>query len=418
MECKRMSVNSGTLPNFLRGVQIVGPAHVEMQKYREKHASLAVSSEPTKCEVNVYKSPTLLASKDVKSAYQRNDFAAIKNFEKKAQDDLQAVYQNIADNKENAWTKLKSEDGTEFYASWSKTGMVWTQTINTINTSKDTKQCVVQFGTYSQSTSILGVSEYNLTIPVMVTEGAIALIVALGVSGIVAQGLGFAVAAFSLLLANAAAALGFASFSFVVPVAGLFIVATALVFAIVFIGLVYLWNFLNRKYTIRLQIFNWDNNDWSANGQYISNAKFCGVDDDPKKLNFTLPKLIKPDDVVTPPGFTPVVAMDSVCFYATMIWENDNTFMEGCSMAVKMQKNENEGFMWAFSCPRFTDNQQAADDGLKDPEYYRNHCTWNKSPLKFSITSSNIPVYFALSALHGASDGLYDIMININDPLV
>jgi hypothetical protein len=130
--------------------------------------------------------------------------------------------------------------------------------------------------------------------------------------------------------------------------------------------------------------------------------------------------MVKPGDVVVPPGFQPVEALDSVCYYAVIVWENDNTFMEGCSMAIKMKKNnDSEGFMWAFDCPRFSDNQQAGDNGLYDPEYYRTNCSWNDNPKSFQIksTSANIPVSFALDALNGASDGLYNINIHINKAL-
>lgn len=406
-----MSVNLGSLPSFFRDVQVVGPAHLELQKYREIHANLAVSSAPTNCEISAVNSPMLLASKKVKDAYKRNDFAAIKNFQTQAQRDLQAVYDNVSKNGAQAWTKVK-KDGKEFYMSWSNTGCMWSQIVSTSTSDGVTKQFVVQIGTYSASTSILGLHAYNLTLPTVVVESVIALIVARAVSGIIADGLAFGIARFGLLLAEAAAAAGFESFSFSIPVRAVAGVASCLVFAVVFIGLAYLWNWLNRKYTIRLQVFNWDDtNSWSVNGQYTSNAKICG---DNQELKFTLPKMVKPYDVVTPPGFNPVEVLDSVCYYAVIIWENDNTFAKGCSMAIQMQKDETEGFMWAFKCPRFSDNQQAGDDGKRNPYDYLNNCHWNEHPLGFKTqTSSGIPVNFALDALSGASDGLYNINIHI-----
>lgn len=191
--------------------------------------------------------------------------------------------------------------------------------------------------------------------------------------------------------------------------------ATCLVFAVVFIGLAYLWGWLNRKYTIRLQVFNWDDkSDWNMNGQYMSNAKIAGED---RKLEFTIPKMLAPGDVVVPPGFNPVEVLDSVCSYAVIVWENDNTFMEGCSMAVRMQRaQQKDGFMWAFDCPRWSNNQQAGSNGMMDPKAYRNQAPWSSTPKNFSITStsSNVPVNFAVDALSGADDGLYNVIININ----
>ncbi|WP_291574588.1 hypothetical protein [Clostridium sp. UBA4548] len=359
----------------------------------------------------------MLSPKEVKRAYQHNDFKTTKDLEKKANADLEAVYYNISHNGAKAWTKVRGKDNKEFYVSWSKTGSIWAQTISSTSSSNDgTKQCVVQIGSYSPSASILGIHTYNLTLPVLVGETVAAFIVARAISGIVAEGIGFVFARFALLLAQAAAEIGLASFSFTVPLAAVSAVASCLVFAVVFIGLAYLWNWLNRKYTIRLQIFNWDDkNSWSADGQYLSNAKFCG---EKKDLNFTLPKMIKPDDVVMPPGFNPIHVLDSVCYYAALIWENDQTFAEGCSMAIRMKKNEQEGFMWAFDCPRFTDNKQAADYVITDPKAYRDHCNWSAHPLGFDIaTHSGNPVSFALDALSGASDNLYNININIGIPI-
>ncbi|MCC4770493.1 hypothetical protein FXV91_09930 [Methanosarcina sp. DH2] len=406
-----------SLPSFFRDVQVIGPAHLELQKYRAKYSKLDISSKPTNCEVRADKSPMLLVPKEVREAYQRNDFAAIKKFETQSQEDLQAVYDNVSKNGEKAWTKVK-KDGKEFYMSWSDKGSMWAYTVSTSTSDDVTQQALVQIGTYSKSTSVLGLQSYNLTLPTVVAESLIALIVARAVSGIIAEGLGFAIASFSLLLAQAAAAAGFESFSFAIPVALVSTVASCLVFAVVFIGLAYLWNWLNRKYTIRLQVFNWDyTNDWSVNGQYLSNATICGGNGDNKVLNFTLPKMVKPGDVVTPPGFDPVEALDSVCYYGVIIWENDNTFAQGCSMAIPIEKNKNEGFMWAFDCPRFSSNQQAAENGIKDPKIYRDTCHWNEQPLGFKITSSKIPVSFALDALSGASDGLYNINIHIGELL-
>ena len=407
-------VNPEALPSFFRDVEIVGSAHLELPKYREFYALADVSTSPQNCQVSSESSPILLASKTVKEVYQSNDFAKIKELEAKAQKDLGAVYTNVATNKEKAWTKVK-KDNKEFYMSWSQTGSMWAYTESNSSADGTTYQAVVQIGTYSSSSQIVGIQTYNLTLPTLLVESVIAYILARAVSSIIADGLGFLFTRFAIYLAEAAAEAGLEAFSFTISAATLSSVATCLVFAIVFIGLAYLWNWLNRKYTIRLQIYNWDDtNSWKATGRpYLSNAKIAGDD---QKFDFTLPKMVKPGGVVTPPGFDPVETLDSVCYYAVVVWENDNTFLEGCSMAIGMQKEGiNEGFMWAFDCPRFSNNQQGADDGLQDPKTYRNKNPWNQKPLGFQIqsTSTKIPVSFALDALSGASDSLYNINIHI-----
>ncbi|WP_349671569.1 hypothetical protein [Lacrimispora sp.] len=408
-----MTFNSEALPSFFRDVEIIGPADLELPKYRLAHARLNFGASPKTAEISAKSSPFLLMTKSVREIYKNNDFATIKNIEKNANDDLRSVYTNISNNGDKAWTKVK-KNGKEFYMSWSNNGSIWAYTENMTVLNNATLNAQVQIGTYSKSNSILGIHTYTLSIPAVIAESAIAYIVARAVSGIIAEGLGFAIATFSLLLAQAASKVGLTGFSFAIRSSVVSAISSNLVFAIVFIGLQYLWNWLNRKYTIRLQIFNWDDkNSWKVNGQYLSNAKICG---DNQELNFELPKMLKPGEAVTPPGFDPVEVLDTVCYYAIVVWENDNTFLQGCDMAIQVQKNDTEGFMWAFSCPRFTNNKQAANNGLEDPKAYLAQANWNSEPLGFRIrsTSRNNPVIFALDALSGAPDNLYNINIHIN----
>ncbi|MGC6176274.1 hypothetical protein [Lacrimispora sp. 38-1] len=405
--------NPEALPSFFRDVEIIGPADLELPKYCLAHSRLNAGSSSKTIEITTKGSPVLFMTKSVREIYENNDFATIKNLEKNANDDLRSVYTNISSNGDKAWTKVRKND-REFYMSWSNNGSIWAYTENMTALNDTTLNAQVQIGTYSKSNSILGIHTYNLSIPVMIAESAIAYIVARAVSGIIAEGLGFTIATFSLLLAQAASRVGLTGFSFFIPSAVVSAISSVLVFAIVFIGLQYLWNWLNRKYTIRLQIFNWDDkNSWKVNGQYLSNAKICG---DNQELNFELPKMLKPGEAVTPPGFDPVEVLDSVCYYAIVVWENDNTFLQVCDMAIQVQKNDTEGFMWAFSCPRFTNNKQAANNGLEDPKAYLDGVHWNSEPLGFRIrsTSGKNPVIFALDALSGAPDDLYNINIHIN----
>ena len=406
------------LPDFFKDVEIVGSADHEVEKYKTQHSALMMTNAKTNVDVKAVSSPVLLASKSVRQAYQSNNFSQIKKMEQDAQNDLDAIYTNVSTKGKSAWTKVKKDNKT-FYMAWSKTGSMWAYT-DSIEQSNDESgntsyQAIVQVGSYTQTGKIAGIHTYNLTLPTLLAESVIAYIVARAVSGVIAEGLGFLVANFAMYLAEAAAEVGLESFAFFVSEAALATVASCLVFAVVFIGLAYLWNWLNRKYTIRLQIFNWDNeHDWNADGQYMSNAKIAGKSND---FTFTIPKEVEPGTVVTPPGFDPVEPLDAVCYYAVVVWENDNTFMEGCSMAIKMQREHTaEGFMWAFDCPRFSDNKQAASNGTSDPKSYLSSVHWNNSPKNFSInsTSNNTPVNFALDALSGASDNLYNILINID----
>lgn len=409
------TINPEVLPEFFRNVKIVGSSESQIPKYREMHTDL-MATLPTKvdCPVTLHKPPMLLATDEVKQTYQNSNFGAIKSLETKAQDDLKAVYSNVAQKKGKAWSLVESE-GKQFYMTWSDTGSMWAYTEQA--PTKTSLEAVVQIGTYSASTKIVGIHSYNLTVPAIVTEAVIALIVAVAVSGIVADGLAFAVTALALYMCEAAAAMGLESFSFTISAAALGGIAFALVFVVVFIGLTFLWNWINREYTIRLQVFNWDeNNDYTCQRYYGSNTKIPGQDQD--TVSFKLPAMVPANSVVTPPGFIPVKTLNNVCYYAIVIWKNDNTILEGLSMSLAIQQGNtgDNGITWAFDCPRFGDNKQGAVGGsLRDPKSFLDNAPWNSNPKSFSITApSGVPVSVTLDSLSGADNDLYNTIININ----
>ena len=407
------------LPSFIKNVEIIGRADEEAKKFRKLNT--AQNALPISCEIGANSTPNIITTNAVKQIYQKNDFGKIAQLEKQAQQDLQNIYSNIADHKENAWVKVKAiVDGQEkeVYMTWSANACMWIyqKDSRTDNSGDDTKYINdVQVGTYSKSTSIMGIHTYNLTLTSMVAEAAICFMVTKALSGIISDGIGFLVARLAPYILEAAVDLGFEAFSCTVLATALSTVACCLVFVVVFIGLSFLWDWLNRKYTIRLQIYNWDkDNAWCVGKQYTDNAKIAGDNSQQDIQNIHIQKLEDPD---FPPFIQPVEVLDTVCHYAVIIWENDNTFMEGCSMALQLKKEDkNEGFMWAFDCPRFSDNKNKGIDGLMDPKDYFKKDNWNSSPKGFSInsTSDNIPISFALDALSGADDNLYNINIHIN----
>lgn len=414
------SIPMDVLPPFLRDVEIVENAAVEIMNRKKVNA--VMKGQEIKSEIKVSQTPILMTSKEVKKAYIQNDFKKIKELEQKAQKDLQPIYENISKNGAKAWTKVRS-GGKEFYMSWSNSGCMWVYTseMKKISSGQNdfSYQVEAQVGTYSKSGSILGLHSYNLSLTSVLVEAVISYIIAKALSQIIAEGLGFLVANFATYICTAAAEMGIEAFSCTVATTALSAVATCLVFAVVFIGLTYLWDWLNRKYTIRLQIFNWDGeHDWKVVQEVRSNAKISG--EDKEEVKFSLDRMKNAGEEVLPPGFADIEILDSVCCYGVVVWENDNTFMEGCSMALKVQKGDTqEGFMWAFDCPRFSDNKHAGDNGLQDAAAYLKNCKWKSTPKGFEIaaTNSKIPVSFALDALSGAKDNLYNINIHINKKL-
>lgn len=407
------------LPSFFKDVEIVGSAQDDFLKYQLDNQSTVLKDTKDEIVLGVQNTPRLVTSDRVKSLYVNNDFKAIQNLQKEAQKDIGPIHENIKLHKEKAWTRVRGKDGKEFYLSYSKKGSMWVfpEEMRTMTDAEGnvTYQCVMQIGSYTATGNIVGIHSYNFSYKSILPIMAIALIVAVALAAILFQALAFAVTALSLVLATAASALGFASFSFTIGPVGLFVLAATVIFIIVFIGLMALWNFINRKYTIRLQVYNWDKNyDWKIVDDFKSNSITPSTKD---PILIDIPKF--DPEVIYPPGFDPVEPIDQICHYAVIIWENDNTFLEGCSMALRFKRGDNPdyGFMWAFSCPRFKDNQQAATNQLTTAKNYREkEVKWNKDPLGFTIYAgddqkSNIK--FGLSALSGADDDLYTININI-----
>lgn len=413
------SIPLGALPSFFKDTQIVCSAREDFQAGQRKKALKALPSanENIQCNLIQVSSPVLRMDNNTRNIYQSNNFSKIKELEKKMDQDLKPIYDNIRINNENAWTKVQSQ-GQEFYMCWSNSGSMWAYT-PTIEKSQDgtTFQACVQVGTYSQSSGLLSGHSYTFSISSLIEEAVISAIVAYALSKAIKYGVEFLISRFAADIATAAAKLGFQNFSCTIlskVVAG---VACCIVTVIITIALHYLWEWLNRHYTICLRIYNWDpQNNWETSAKYLDNAVISGGAEGDTEL-FTIPKMIDAGSSVTPPGFAPVTTLDNICYYGAIIWENDKQFMQGCSMALSIKKSgSEEGFMWAFDCPRLADNRHAAKNGIEDPKNYLNNCQWNDSPKDFRITatSQNIPVTFGLNALSGAEDNLYNIQIQIN----
>lgn len=407
------SIPITALPSFFKDIEIVD---TDCVKNCQLLVSEGLKQQRIDSELYTEQTPMLFCNNKVKKIYQSNNFAKIKKLEQQAQADLQPIYDNLKRSSDDAWTKVRVS-GEEFYMVWSDRASMWVRPID-VKYAEDNQKYQMSFevGTYSESTSVLGIQTYNFSVSVVLPAVVLALVLALALGELMATGLAFTVATFSLILLNVTSRLGIGAFSCMVPATAVSMVSVALVFVVAFIGIMYLLSWLNRKYTIRLQVFNWDEtSDWEINRAYHDNAVIAGSSDKEIK-NLVLRKKIEPSSTVFPPGFQPVEVLDSVCYYGTMIWENDNTFMEGCSMALAIQKqNTNQGFMWAFSCPRFGDNKQAARNGISDPKTYLEDVTWNNNPKDFSITTTdaNITIQCAMDFLSGADDNFYNINIHI-----
>ncbi|KAF2068520.1 hypothetical protein CYY_010155 [Polysphondylium violaceum] len=424
------------MPSILKGLQVLGTGTDEVKKLREFHASdklakkaagdFTTYASSTPVQIVPVSAPIFMTTSAIKSAYVNGNFSYIKQLEATASADLNPVYDNIKRNGDAAWRKV-SQDGQDYWMSWGPSGFVWTYTDPTstkqvqATASGDPPKVLqyVQFGTYSQNAQICGIHTYNLTLPTMIVESVLALIISKCLSSFIAEGLDFLVSAFASELGAAALEVGL-ELTFVCPEFVLPLVATCIVFAIAFIGISYFWDWINRKYTIRLQIFNYDPNyEWRIFRQYMDNGVIPGHDNG--LLDFNLPKTIPANSVQTPPGFGGITSLDSACYYGEVIWNNDNTIFEGVGFAFTAMRTQPygvPGFQFGFLCPRFADNKLAINDGTMDSKTYYNNVKdnnkWVSNPMHGQITSvDSTVVNYSLDALSGASDNLYNILINI-----
>ncbi|KAF2071679.1 hypothetical protein CYY_007012 [Polysphondylium violaceum] len=410
------------MPNIFPGLKVIGPAVDDIPSFRAQHVNFDARGIPA--QIRPLSAPVLQTTSYVKSAYQNCNFPLVKQIEQMASEDLNGVYQNIINNGFGAFQRVEL-DGKPFYATWSRGGMVWgyTEFIKPVNDDPNIKyEAQVQFGSYAETAMIAGIHSYNLRLPDLLVEGILAGLMVKVFAGYVAEGLSFVATAFAarlgLILAEWGIELAFALPEFVIP-----LVAACIVFTIVFVGLSYLWDWLNRKYTVRTQFFNWDpTQEWEIDGQYCNNAIIPGYDGG--ALKFNLPKMLPPGSTVTPPGWSgPVQALDAICFYGESIWNNDSLFLQGLSMCVRVRRNNtDDGFMWVYNNPRFSSNQQAILNGTNDPYTTYETCfrdnLWDQNPSQAAKVVSNTRnvIRYGMDYLNGAPDNLYNVIINIGPP--
>ncbi|KAF2076350.1 hypothetical protein CYY_002356 [Polysphondylium violaceum] len=416
------------LPHIFGALTIVGEAQIEKEKYILRHKaeglSASVGTEPKTTNVSPNKPPQLYTNKEVKAAYQNNNWAKIKEIEDKAQKGLQPVMENIKNLGERAWAKVKSSKGDEFYMSWTQDALIWSFTESMVAATEAAKaenpntafQSTIQVGQYVKGVSILGVHSYNLDTPHILGYSVAAYLVARVLSSTIADGLGFLVVNFAIRLTQVAVELGLESFSFVVSPGLLASLASTLVFVIVFITVMYIFNWLNRLFTLKVQVFNWDkDNDWKLFKHSKDNAVNPGRANDFGALDYTIDKMGTSNSTILPPDFNPITTLDSICYYGVLIYQNEQTFMEGCDIAIQTicGNNPTEGFTIGVSVPWGSSNKIAIQNASLDPGYFLKHAHWTSEPKTLSIDYHGKTITTTIDYLVSAPDDLYNVNVHI-----
>jgi len=421
------------LPTHFGKLQIVGTAAQEIVKYRALHASepqytrlAAAPSQPTLCTPD--QQPLLSCTQNVKKIYQTNNFNMMGSLEEQAQRDLQPIIDNINQFGENAWVKVQAVNGEQFYMTWSSVASMWSYTPS-LNPSTDSDkindpnaqfQAVCQFGSYSSSTNVAGTQSFKIGLATQILKSVCSLIIARAVSSLLPSGLSFLASTFSEAVTQSASSIGLSILKFLTPAEFLGPLAGNILFTIVFIGLKYLWEWMNRQYTIRVQVFNWDTqSDWNLTDQAKSNAVNPGLDPSINDFNLLIAKMVAPNQAVYPPDFAPRNSFDTIVHYALIVYENDSTFMEGCSFAFQATRaiDNINGFSYAFQCPRLSNNSQYIQGAVVEPNAFLKNAASNWSSfLNQQVSAGGVPIGACLDRLQGAPENLYNINIHINTP--
>ncbi|KAF2072556.1 hypothetical protein CYY_006131 [Polysphondylium violaceum] len=410
---------------------------LKIQRELNKFTS-QLDSNQQQATLSIASPPQLLMTNEVKKIYQSNNWSAIKKLQDQANKDLSAMMSNIQNHPLNSWFEVQDDtDPTQYYYyTFDKINgsYAWCW-CNAVNPAFDPfnpnikLMAPVQYGVYSTTTSIAGIHSYNLGLATVLPEVAVASILSLFISKALGKGINFLASDLTKMISDAATEAG-CELVFSIASSALGIVCGCVVFAIVFIGISYLWNFFNKRFQIYVSVYNWDPvNDWQIPVQALSNGVNPGQDSN-NNINLQIPKQVPQGShigksVSLPPDIASELmhTMEAVVNYATIAYENTHTFAQGLSFSFNcsMVKNPNTGFTYAFQCPWVASNAQYIEGTVQDPNSFlskaRSHWVEKTGPLTVNV--AGMPVSCWIDDLTGGdaqgSDN-YQVAIHINPP--
>jgi len=408
----------------------------------QRHRSLYASSQLDQQSGNYIKAgdqPALLCKSSSVNAYKSNDWGTIKSLQDQANSDLQAIMTNFSNHVDDSWVQVQDDtDSYIYYMSWDNNGnYAWVFCAAVTPAPFDPNNPDVkllapsQFGIFSKTTSICGIHSYNLGLVTMISETVASLIVGIFLNKAIKAGINFLAEDLISYVSDAATEAG-VELLFSAGGFALGALCSCVVFAIVFIGIAFLWNFLNKQFQICLSVYNWDEkNDWQIPTQALSNGVNPG-ETQGNTLNINIKKKIPkgtnpfggggvqvPGDIGNQLMHTTEEAMN----YAYIVYENKTTFMQGCSFAFKSTCNNdsNTGFTYAMQCPFSANNGQVATNTPQDPNTFLTWAQYNFVATKgpYTVTVNNKPISGYIDALkggdaQGSTD--YSVAVHINPP--
>jgi len=405
--------------------------------YLYKQSNIGTTQSKTNTTLSVASQPQVLVPGDVKDAYVRNDWRAIKNYENKANNDLQPLYNYIKNNGNASWVVVQDSYSSYFNMIWDNLGNFIYTTCASVNPNNNDPfhpnvplVAPVYYGIFSKSTSICGIHAYNLGVTTMITELAASTILSFFICKLLKKGVNFLAEDLFTMFSEAATEAGLSFLFGAVSLAVTALCAVA-VFAIVFIGIMVLFNFLNKRFQISVSVYNWDTScNWQLRGQALSNAVNPG-ESGTNDLNLDIVKQV-------PAGWSPVynnlsipISLAQVLVrttqgalnYGYVAYENKKTFTQGCSFSFQCTRNNdpNVGFTYAFQCPWTASNAHYIENGVQDANQFldkaRHNWLHTTGPLTMNVNGTLIHAF--IDALKGGDedgDDNYKVAIHINSP--
>ncbi|KAF2072435.1 hypothetical protein CYY_006247 [Polysphondylium violaceum] len=395
--------------------------------------SLGDSVASTPAEISL--TPQLITSPMVRDAFKHNDWKTIQKLSDQADADLKPMIDQCINKPFKAWVLVMDQNtGLDYHISYSSNGSyLWTfcpyvDSATDPNNPNVKYSCTAQVGSYSKTTGIAGVHSYLLKL-VKITAGAtISALIAYFVNRLLKKGIDFLASDLSIFLTDAATDAGITAL-FTIGTYVLPIFVPCAIFAIVFIGIHLLWEWLNKHFTICVYVNNWDtDHDWYIRDQALSNAVNPGKNNN-NSLNIKIPKLI-------PPGTNPFSKIwvpsdissqlmhttddEVVVSYVYLVYQNSSTFAQGCSFAFALEcESTNSGMTYAFQCPWVDSNAHYMEDSVQNANSFlsKARAHWVESTSTYQVTASNGKLIEAtidaLTGGDGQGSDNYKIIINL-----
>jgi hypothetical protein len=227
----------------------------------------------------------------LKQAYANGDYHTIRDYDDKAANDINPIYQNMREHANGAFFRLHNEsDDRDYYMSISgprdnPTGYYWVYCPDITNGKTNATEIAGSIGTYSVNSQTLGISNMvwdnkwaNLTAGTLaaVLVGFTARYVFNRISGMVIEAAAEAAAAAT---GEALIAAGIVSSAFWATVAGVAasIIVGALIGAAAYFLIQFIIDFMMKDYWVGVSIYNWDlENTYEVTQYHADNSELSG----------------------------------------------------------------------------------------------------------------------------------------------